>query len=96
MASIGDLGSFCLAEGVYRPCVVVKGPIDVEGLSFYDIIASVSPDDDEFLEETEQVAYQPIQTVGEYAHQAPVRTVHRRAREDTSAPPDLGRFHVPA
>lgn len=96
MANIGDLGSFCLAEGVYRPCVVVKGPIDVEGISHYDIVVSVSPDDDEYLLEPERVAFQPIQTVGDYAHQAPVRTLHRRVREDTTAPPDLGRFHIPA
>jgi hypothetical protein len=95
MANIGDRGFFGLAEGIVRPCVVVKGPIDIEGIVFYDVNVDVSPDDSEFLQPIEQTGTQPIQTVGDYGLQNPIRTVARRARKDLTSPPSVGEFHIP-
>jgi len=95
MANRRDKGDFCLAEGVYRNCSVVAGPIDVQGIVYYDINVEVSASDDEHLEAIEKVAVQPVQTVGDYGLQRPVCIVARRAREDFSSPPAVGQFHIP-
>jgi hypothetical protein len=89
MANIGDRVLFGLASSVNRPAVLVAPAANDE----WSINVDVSPGDDEHLEPVEQVAFQPIQTVGDYSYQRPVCVVARVAAEAQSA--TVGSFWYP-
>jgi O-phosphoseryl-tRNA(Cys) synthetase len=94
MANIGDIGLFGIASGENRPCVVVSGAKDIEGIVYYDINVDVGPDDNDYLNDIEKKEYQPGQPIGDNNYQHAVRVIARRARKSTS-PPEVGRFWIP-
>jgi hypothetical protein len=94
MANIGDTGLFGIASGENRPCKVVSGPHDVEGIAYYYVNVDVAPPDSQHLPDIEKTEFQPGQPIGDSNYQRPVALVSRLARESTS-PPEVGRFWIP-
>lgn len=73
MANIGDRALFGLASGVNRPCVLVAPAAN----NAWAVNVDVAPEDDEHLEPVEQLAFQPVVTIGDYTYQRPVPVVAR-------------------
>lgn len=96
MASIGDRGFFGLASGQPRPCVVVSGPKDLEGIVYYDLNVDVGPDDQEFLDGVEQDNVQYARLVGDLPLPYGLTQVRRRARQVQGVQEfELGKFWIP-